>query len=46
MKHKTATFIGHSECRQLDADTVIATIETLIQDGYTTFLNGGMGGLG
>ena len=41
---KTATFIGHGECRGVDKEKVRAAAEELIQKGVETFLSGGMGG--
>ena len=42
-KHKTAVFIGHAECYGLSEDLLRQEILNLIQNGVTTFLNGGMG---
>lgn len=44
MSPKTATFIGHSDCFEISADLVSAQIERLVNEGYTRFLCGGMGG--
>ncbi len=40
---KTATFIGHSECWDVDRDTVENAIIDLIEKGVETFISGGMG---
>lgn len=44
MDAKTATFIGHRDCFNLDMEALATEIEKLILDGYTRFLSGGMGG--
>lgn len=43
MKHKTATFIGHRDCFGISSDLVKSSIERLLEQGVTDFLNGGMG---
>lgn len=43
MKETTAVFIGHSHCYTLDTADLEATIISLIKNGVTTFLSGGMG---
>lgn len=40
----TATFIGHSDCKGVDANALRQEIIKLIENGVTEFLNGGMGG--
>ncbi len=42
-KEKTATFIGHSQCYNLDKLMLKEKIEILIKNGIETFLSGGMG---
>ena len=42
-KEKTVVFIGHNECYGLDKEKLTETIETLIREGFDTFLNGGKG---
>ncbi len=42
-KEKTATFIGHSQCYNLDKLMLKEKIEILIKKGIETFLSGGMG---
>lgn len=42
-KSRTATFIGHKECYRLDYLDVKRKIAKLIDRGFSTFLNGGMG---
>ena len=43
MKNKTATFIGHRDCFGISSDLVKSSIERLLEQGVTDFLNGGMG---
>ncbi len=43
MKNKTATFIGHRDCFGISLDLVKSSIERLLEQGVTDFLNGGMG---
>lgn len=40
----TATFIGHSDCKDIDVGVLRKEIINLIELGVTEFLNGGMGG--
>lgn len=42
-KEQTATFIGHKECYGVSSDQVREEIITLIENGVTDFLSGGMG---
>ena len=42
-KEKTVVFIGHSECFGLDEAALTAAMVRLLQEGFCTFLNGGMG---
>lgn len=44
MREKTATFIGHSECYDVDNSAVRSAIVTLIEKGVSEFISGGMGG--
>lgn len=42
-RHKTAMFIGHSECFQIEKETLYPIIRELIGQGVDTFLSGGYG---
>ncbi len=44
MKEKTAVFIGHSECLDVDKEQLEQEIIKLINRGVRSFLSGGMGG--
>ncbi len=44
MKEKTATFIGHNKCYDIDTEQLSFEIARLIDNGVTTFLSGGYGG--
>ena len=44
MKEKTVVFIGHSDISGLDTEKLTAKITELIDQGYTNFMSGGMGG--
>lgn len=41
---KSATFIGHSDCHDIDKMAVQKKITELINNGVDEFYNGGMGG--
>lgn len=43
MREHTCTFIGHRECFGLKAEQVRTALESLISQGVTEFLCGGMG---
>ena len=43
LREQTATFIGHSECYQLDKQDIRRAVEDVIKKGVTCFLFGGMG---
>lgn len=43
MREKTATFIGHNECYDVNTENIRTAIISLIDKGVTDFLNGGMG---
>ncbi len=42
-RQSTATFIGHRDCIDISTDIVRSEIIRFIEQGVTTFLNGGMG---
>lgn len=43
LKEKTVVFIGHSDCFGLNESALLRTLESLLEQGFCVFLNGGMG---